>query len=218
MFIGYKDIFMNLNYFTETVINKNHIYFSDSFNEKIDNLSTFLASIKYITFGDKFNQPIDKLSNSIKGIKFGRDFNQPVENLPINLKYLEFGENFYQPLDKLPVTLKKLIFFNRVVNSEQLFESAHINSFCYALVPEMNQPSGSVRYYKPFECYALNNLPNNIKKIELNEKYLENIEYLEKNYGTKSIDLPVLLKKIKIPKKYAHMFTKIPFDCKVILI
>lgn len=217
-------MFMNFNYFTDTIINNNHIYFSDTFNEKVDNLSTVLPSIKYITFGDKFNQLVENLPNSIKGIKFGTDFNQPVDNLPINLKYLEFGEKFYQSLDKLPITLEKLIFFNEVGNnkqvvySEQIVATSNINSFSYELVPEINQPLGAVKQYEDEYCYTLTNLPQNIKKIKLNEKYLKNIEIIEKCYGKTFINLPILLKKIKIPKKFAHMFKKIPFDCELILI
>ena len=217
-------MFMNFNYFTDTIINNNHIYFSDTFNEKVDNLSTVLPSIKYITFGDKFNQLVENLPNSIKGIKFGTDFNQPVDNLPINLKYLEFGEKFYQSLDKLPITLEKLIFFNKMANykqvvySEKIVATSNINSYCYALVPEINQPLGAAKQYEDEYCYTLTNLPQNIKKIKLNEKYLKNIEIIEKCYGKTFINLPILLNKIKIPKKFAHMFKKIPFDCELILI
>jgi hypothetical protein len=203
-----------------TIADGNHLFFSDWFNKSITNLpkvllsksskssNIYLSSIKYITFGHSFNQPVDNLPDSILGIKFGNGFNQQVNNLPINLLYLEFGSGFNQSVDKLPVMLSTLIFF---------YDG-------YSLRPEYYKPSGtsnaskidSIQLFLNFDwivcvenTHTLNNLPNNLKTLQINQQYLKK---------EKINNLPIGLSKLKIPLDSKDIIQKIPFDCEVIYI
>jgi len=203
-----------------TIMNNNHLFFNDNFNEPIDNLpdvllskptNIYLSQIKYITFGDSFNQLVDNLPDSVLGIKFGSHFNQPVDKLPNNLIYLEFGKTFYQSVNELPITLETLIFF---------YED---NIYNFSLYPEMHQPSGTRNYsridnvklvlnlyedkQKPIikRDHTLNNLPYNLKKLQVNEKYLKE----------KVNNLPIFLSELRIPTRLKDSVDKIPFNCEV---
>lgn len=208
-----------------TVMNENHLFFNDNFNNPIDNLpkillskptNIYLSSIKYITFGKIFNQSVNNLPDTILGIKFGHDFNQPVDKLPNNLIYLEFGENFYQSVNELPSTLETLIFF---------YEK-NLYGYTFGLHPEMHKPAGTWNrsridnsqlilnlnniYPEPVTVkdHTLNILPPYLKKLQLNEKYLK------KEVG----NLPIFLRELLIPEELKNMINKIPFDCDVLYI
>lgn len=168
------------------------IKFKYYFNQPVNNLSQNLISLE---FGDCFNQPINDLPNNLTFLKFGNNFNQPIDNLPNGLTYLEFGEYFYQCVDNLPTTLEILIF------GKSDFEKY--------------QPSGTGNYSKLDTAvlffvdeikernYALNNLPCNLKQLQLNKNYLRN----------KVNNLPIFLSELSIPENLKNMIDKIPFGC-----
>jgi len=101
--------------------------FSDSFNQKLANVSiwqgvlrsltcgrcckhskenvTLPSGLQSLTFGHDFNQPMDNvtLPSSLQNLTFGHDFNQCMDNvtLPNGLRSLTFGANFNQNMDNV---------------------------------------------------------------------------------------------------------------------
>ena len=171
------------------------IKFGYSFNQPVNNLPQNLTSLE---FGDCFNQPIYDLSNNLTYLKFGNSFNQPLFNLPNNLTYLEFGENYYHCVDYLPKTLEILIFSYEKSNFEKYQPSGTYNG---------SKIDNSVLYVGKIKkiYYTLNNLPYNLKELQLNEKYLKN----------KVENLPIFLSELRIPEKLKNMIDKIPFGCNI---
>lgn len=191
-----------------------YITFGIKFNQLVNNLPDSILGIKFkycfdqpvnnfpqnltsLEFGDSFNQPINDLPNNLTFLKFGNSFNQPIDNLPNGLTYLEFGENFYQCVDNLPTTLQILIFFYE----KRAYEE--------------HQPSGTANWSRISEPmlvftdvikernYTLNNLPSNLKQLQLNKNYLKN----------KVDNLPIFLSELRAPENLRNMIDKIPFGC-----
>lgn len=171
------------------------------------------ASLTQLALSDDFNQLI-KLPNLLTHLDLGRDFNQPVE-FKDNLIYLSFGENFNQFVD-IPVQLIYLIFscnFSGSIdlpnvkylviryNNTYLIEnfSNELETLCVTHpfdLPLDNLPSQlkSLNIFNYVYNQKLNNLPNSIKYIRLNEHYDHPI-----------LSIPTNLQTIKCHRNYKYL-------------
>jgi hypothetical protein len=86
------------------------IYFSITFNQKIDNLSSNIKAIHFSNYNISYSNNIFYYINS-RNTNYDNayDFNQPINNLPYNLLLLELSGGFAQSLAYLPFSLKCLI-------------------------------------------------------------------------------------------------------------
>ena len=168
---------LNNNLFDAYENNDINLFYKNScFNQSISNLP---SSITHLTFGGDFNQSVDNLPSSIQNLTFGFWFNLPVDLLPSSITHLTFGDKFNQPVNTLPPLITHLTFgscFNHLIDA---------------------LPSGithlTLGWYSIFD-HTLNNLPPNLKFIQLPGKYQNKI-----------LTIPPKLQVIKCSFKYIYI-------------
>jgi hypothetical protein len=165
--------------------NENRTFTEEELNE--------LKTYEILYFGDSFNQPIDNLPNNIKHITFVTDadsdswssFNYPIDNLPPCLESLELMScEFKQSIDYLPISLKYLkLNIAKPFYQDNLFNNLPINLEHLCIYSNTNKYSGFYNFNEEY-LFNLNNLPKNLKMLEIMPNTYKPIEHLPEGLET----------------------------------
>jgi hypothetical protein len=190
--------------------NENRLFTNDELKE--------LEKYEILHLGNEFNQPLDNLPNNIKHITFITSinsddwgcFNHPLENLPINLESLDLMScDFNQSLDYLPTTLKYFkLYLSCPFYKENLLDNLPVNLEHLCLFSNINKYDISNNSYiniNENNLFNLNNLPPNLKILEIMPNTYKPIENLPENLETlllynNSNNLELDFVPIKLPK------------------
>lgn len=186
----------------EILTNFRSVYFSDQFNNPVDNLPSNILNLYFdndfnqpvnclpdliqtLMLKKNFNQSIDKLPENLKKLIITSDyFNKPLDNLPKGLIHLEISNNFNQPIDCLPSNLLKLKIgfnFNQPIDNlpKSLTHLSIGNSFDQ---PVSNWPTNLIclRLGQTFN-QPIDNLPHKIIKLFLGYEFDHSLDNLPVN-------------------------------------
>jgi hypothetical protein len=130
------------------------------------------------SFIDEYNL-INALPKNIKFIEFDSDsyFNKPIDNYPPELEYIKLSNSFDKSIDYLPMSLKYLEIF---CNHNSITNLINIPINVEFLKIKINYDSNFNN------AYMINNLPDNIKVLNIN------------NYGKTNIVINKLPKNLEI--------------------
>lgn len=102
------------------------LVFGDGFDDSLDRVVAWPASLQKLRFGRHFNRSIDHVTwpVSLQTLVFGDLFNQSIDGVvawPVSLTQLTFGHAFNEPIDRVnwPACLLRLTFdhcFNRPID------------------------------------------------------------------------------------------------------
>ena len=158
--------------------NKNRPFNSEELNE--------LTKYDTLYLGDSFNEPIDDLPINIKQITFITDkdsdnwstFNYPIDNLPPYLESFELMScEFKHPINYLPSSLKYLkLYIANPFYQENLFDNLPSNLEHLCLLSNINKYSSDD--INENNLFNLNNLPKNLKILEIMPNTYKPIENL----------------------------------------
>jgi hypothetical protein len=153
-----------------------------------------MKKYKKVVVGDAFNQSIDFLPNGITYLRLGRRFNKPIMNLPQTLKHLIIGAigiaycDFNQSLDNLPEDIETLELirnskFDKYINNLP-FGLKHLHFNCTNFnYPINNLPEGlETLVVRNFNNLTLNNLPSNLKSVQITSNLSKDNAKLLKEY------------------------------------
>ena len=173
------------------LINLQILTFDSTFNKPLNDSLSKLVDLRELTFGICFNQPLNNsLSNltNLKKLTFDDKFNQPLDNTLSNLhnlRELTLGDRFKQPIN-IPNWITKLTLD---CNSQSIIEYLPSSIVELKLGPEFN--------------LELDNLPNTIKKIKIqNPFYNKKLNNLPS--GIETLKISYNCKKL-IVKKYKNL-------------
>lgn len=152
-----------------------------------------LKNYEILYLGDSFNQPLDNLPSNIKHITFFTDaksdnwssFNYPIDNLPSCLESLELMScKFNQSIDYLPLSLKYLkLNIAKPFYQDNLFNNLPINLEHLCIYSNINKYCGFHNFNEEY-LFNLNNLPKNLKMLEIMPNTYKPIEHLPEGLET----------------------------------
>jgi hypothetical protein len=87
-------------------------------------IKQYPKNLKEIYFGESFNKSIKEISNCLmlKKVNFGNDFDKIIKYLPDSVEEINLGSFFKQKINKIPNNLKKIYFGKKHVNYYDFIE------------------------------------------------------------------------------------------------
>lgn len=206
-----------------------YLFFNNSYDQNIDNLSFESADFKSsnitkIYFGDNFNTTVDKLPPNITDITFGKNFNKYINNLPNSLINLRLGDNFNRNIDNISQknglkNLQKLYFGEKFKMSvDNLPQSlikikfgGEFNQKIDKLPPNIKIIKFDSLFNYSIFNHKVDNLPLSVEYIKFGHNFNNEVNNLPKNitkivfgknFNQKLDNLPISVKHITLPHLY----------------
>jgi len=157
----------------------------EAFNSDISKIPESVIKISFTDFS-LFNQSIDNLHDKVEILEFGEDshFNQKVNHWPQGLKEIYFLGEFNQSIDNLPNGIQKIYFsssskfsqkVNQWSNSLEILWFDYQNKYNQSFI---NLPKTLIDLYLGQYNLPLNNLPSNLKYLQVGDAYSHYLDNL----------------------------------------